>query len=61
MLKSPDSTVRAYAQSEAVLNKKKNAQGDEDVECENTSRLFVAGPLSNAISVSGGCRIFLPR
>jgi hypothetical protein len=44
VLESPDGTFRAYSQSEALLDKTRNAQGDEDVECENTSRLFVAGP-----------------
>jgi hypothetical protein len=55
MLESPDGTVRAYVQSEAVLNKKKNAQGDEDVECENTSRLFVAGPQGHKFRQGNGC------
>jgi hypothetical protein len=46
VLESPDGTYRAYAETEAVTHKKRNATGDEYVECENTSRLFVAGPQS---------------
>src|SRR6266403_3914460 len=46
VLESPDGTYRAYAETEAVTHEKRNATGDEYVECENTSRLFVAGPQS---------------
>ena len=42
VLKSPDGTYRAYAETEAITHKRKNAQGDEDVECENKTGLFVA-------------------
>jgi hypothetical protein len=42
VLKSSDGTYRAYAETEAVTHKIKNAQGDEEVECENKTGLFVA-------------------
>jgi dipeptidyl aminopeptidase/acylaminoacyl peptidase len=44
VLGSPDGKYLAYAETEAFTHKRVNAQGDEDVECENASRLFVAGP-----------------
>jgi hypothetical protein len=44
VLKTPDGKYRAYAETEAVTHKRKNAQGDEEVECENKTGLFVAGP-----------------
>jgi hypothetical protein len=44
VLESPDGKYRAYAETEAVAHKRKAAEGDEDVECENKSGLFVAGP-----------------
>jgi hypothetical protein len=47
VLKSPDGKFRAYAETEAVTQKRKDAHGPEDVECQNTSRLFVAGPGSH--------------
>jgi len=47
VLQSPDGKYRAYAETEACTRKKKSATGDEYVECENTSRLFVAGPRSD--------------
>ena len=46
VLESPDGKYRAYAETEAFTRKKKSATG-EYVECENTSRLFVAGPRSD--------------
>jgi hypothetical protein len=47
VLKSPDDKFRAYAETEAVTQKRRDAHGPEDVECQNTSRLFVAGPASH--------------
>jgi len=47
VLKSPDGEFRAYAETEAVTQKRRDAHGPEDVECQNTSRLFVAGPASH--------------
>lgn len=47
VLKSPDGKFRAYAETEAVTQKRRDAHGPEDVECQNTSRLFVAGPASH--------------
>jgi hypothetical protein len=44
VLKSPDGNYRGYAETEAVTHKSKNAQGDKNVECENKTGLFVAGP-----------------
>jgi hypothetical protein len=44
VLESPDGKYRGYAKTEAVTRKKENAQGDEDVGCENKTGLFVAGP-----------------
>ena len=44
VLESPDGKYRGYAETEAVTHKKENAQGDEDVGCENKTGLFVAGP-----------------
>ena len=44
MLGSPDGKYLAYAETEVFTHKRGNAQDDEDVECENTSRLFVSGP-----------------
>jgi hypothetical protein len=44
VLKSPDGRYRAYAETEAVTDKIKNAQGDEQVECQNKTGLLVAGP-----------------
>lgn len=44
VFESPDGTYRAYADTEALTHKKRDAQGDEYVDCENTSRLFAAGP-----------------
>jgi len=44
VLESPDGRYRAYAETTAVTYKRKNAQGDEEVECENKTGLFVAGP-----------------
>ncbi len=43
VLMSPDGRYRAYAESEAVASNATNAVGPE---CQNTSRLFVAGPSS---------------
>ncbi|HEY4817468.1 MAG TPA: hypothetical protein VIH67_08550 [Candidatus Acidoferrum sp.] len=40
---SPDERYRAYAESEAVAS---NATNAASPECQNTSRLFVAGPSS---------------
>jgi hypothetical protein len=42
VLESPDGRYRAYAETTAVTHKRKNGQGDEDVECENETGLFVA-------------------
>jgi hypothetical protein len=42
VLESPDGRYQAYAETEAVTHKRKNAQGDEEVECENKTGLFVA-------------------
>jgi hypothetical protein len=47
VLESPDGKFRAYAETEAVTQKRRDAHGPEDVECQNTSRLFVAGPASH--------------
>jgi hypothetical protein len=47
VLKSRDGKFRAYAQTEAVTQKRRDAHGHEDLECQNTSRLFVAGPASH--------------
>jgi hypothetical protein len=47
VLGSPDGKYLAYAETEAFTHKSGNAQDDEDVECENASRLFVAGPLNH--------------
>jgi hypothetical protein len=47
VLKSPDGKFRAYAETEVVMQKRKDAHGPGEVECENTSRLFVAGPASH--------------
>jgi hypothetical protein len=44
VLESPDRKYRGYAETEAVTRKRENARGDEDVGCENKTRLFVAGP-----------------
>lgn len=44
VLGSPDGKYLAYAETEAFTHKSGNARDDEDVECENASRLFVAGP-----------------
>jgi len=44
VLESPDGKYRGYAETEAVTHKRGNAQGDEDVGCENKTGLFVAGP-----------------
>lgn len=49
VLQSPDGTYRAYAETEAVTHKRKAAHGDEYVECESSSRLFVAGPQSHGL------------
>ena len=46
VLKSPDGKFRAYAQTEAVTQNSRDAHGREGLECQNTSRLFVAGPAS---------------
>src|SRR5438477_850808 len=43
VLMSPDGRYRAYAESEAVASQAPNAGSSE---CQNTSRLFVAGPKS---------------
>jgi hypothetical protein len=43
VLMSADERYRAYAESEAVASNATNANGPE---CQNTSRLFVAGPKS---------------
>ena len=43
VLMSPDGRYRAYAESEAVASQATNAGSSE---CQNTSRLFVAGPKS---------------
>jgi hypothetical protein len=42
VLMSPDGLYRAYAESEAVASQASNASA----ECQNTSKLFVAGPKS---------------
>jgi hypothetical protein len=47
VLASPDGKYRAYAETEALTHRKRDAHGYEDVECQNTSRLFVAGPESH--------------
>ena len=44
MLESPDGKYRAYAETEAVTDKKSTAQAGKYVEFENRSGLFVAGP-----------------
>jgi dipeptidyl aminopeptidase/acylaminoacyl peptidase len=44
VLGSPDGKYLAYAETEAFTRKRGNARDNEDVECENASRLFVAGP-----------------
>lgn len=43
VLSSPDGNYRAYAETEAVTRKVTTDAG-EQLECENTSTLFVAGP-----------------
>ena len=42
VLQSPDVRYRAYAETTAVTHKRKNGQGDDYVECENKTGLFVA-------------------
>jgi hypothetical protein len=44
VFESPDGRYQAYAETTAVTHKRKNAQGDEEVECENKTELFVKGP-----------------
>jgi hypothetical protein len=44
VLGSPDGKYLAYAETEVFTRKRGNARDNEDVECENASRLFVAGP-----------------
>jgi hypothetical protein len=46
VLTSPDGSYRAYAENEAVTHRVTDTHGEEYVECQNTSRLFVAGPKS---------------
>jgi hypothetical protein len=46
VLESSDGRYRAYAETEVLSRKKRNTHGEEYVQCENTSRLFVAGPQS---------------
>lgn len=43
VLESPDGRYRAYGETTAVTHKRKNGHGDEDMECENETGLFVAG------------------
>jgi hypothetical protein len=47
VLESPDGKFRAYAETKAVTHKRRNAHGPDEVECQNTSLLFVAGPASH--------------
>jgi hypothetical protein len=55
MLESPDRKYRGYAETEAVTHKRENAQGDEDVGCENKTGLFVAGPENQKFRASNEC------
>jgi hypothetical protein len=48
VLISPDGRYRAYAESEAIASGKANGGSDE---CQNTSKLFVAGPNSHNFHV----------
>jgi hypothetical protein len=44
ILSSPDSLHRAYVEVEAIASRPKDEPSDSIPSCENTSRLFVAGP-----------------
>jgi hypothetical protein len=55
VLESPDGTFRAYAQTEALLDKNKSAQDEEDAECENTSRAVCGRSTGSQISAGDDC------
>ena len=44
IMASPDGHRRAYVEVEAIASRSKDEPSDSDPSCENTARLFLAGP-----------------
>ncbi len=55
MLESPDGKYPVYAETTAVTHKRKNAQDDEEVECEEQDRALCGGPAEPEVSAGNEC------